>query len=691
MDEFSRAYLDECLRLAMSIVIKCDNTIEAMNRRIRLQYGEGNVDEDMPQSHRYNMHVCGMYHPTDTMMKITSLDTLFEIDFTTTNLNIHKRTKKAYTVGSLYLDDLIEKYPDNYSLILGIVNPADMSSVVSAKDGEIVSYDRSLVQEQELSLMKDLNVHCVGHHRRWNTRAHAYGHDFYPASYAAVFYSTLVPRIMNMRLARCKTYEAHTFHIKMYLASHYELDRYMRFMDNYQILFLYRNILYLERNCGKSEQFELLLEKLLTRRNIPISEINVRHLDDFDDEYRPELVVRKKALNPIYNSADVDYLTLETLQTIEDNAAPGNRLYWKDRYGATSIAFKNSSSSIVQTKDLYSSMYDYSDAVPNPLELVLLRQWIGWSFTNRYNANVVFRDPRTAQRYFLKARDAFLYMYMVGLKNIGLDVLSIDNIINCHELRSDLPDIYELAQLTTYANEDLLDKCEYSSLQFPIVGTIVSSETFYENAYKVYTEGVRQWIEVSNEHDIDRRAMLDNMFSRFYKDISYKVPPFNINDWIVSKSLPSISYSDKEAKEVMLEIFKNATGYFPDDDKQLGNIQRALIEVFRRLSSYTVQFISDINTSQVIPLAWSSIRINSQQGQMTAEGYQTDTRIEVQEYRSELISCVGSSDIPIDVVNSEAGLIQESELNIDVSLTQESAFSQNINIFIPSFTLDVIE
>ena len=691
MDEFTRAYLDECLKLALSIVIKCDNTIEAMNRRIRLEFGEGYVDENSPQTYRYNMHVCGQYHPTDRPMKITSLDTLSEIDFTVANLNIHKKTKKAYVIGSAYIEDLINIYPENYSLIRGIIMPADMQVVVSAKDGEIVAYDKSLVEDQELSLIKDLNEHCIGHHRRWNTRAHVYGHDYYPAAYAAVFYSTLTPRIMNFRLARCKTYEAHTFHIRMYLASHYELDRYMRFMDKYQILFLYRNILYLERNCGKSQQFELLLEKLLTRRNIPISEINVRHLNEFDDEYRPELTVRKKALNPIYNSADVDQLSMQTMQYIENTTAPGNYIYWKDEYDKINTAFKNSASSVVQTKDLYSSMYDYSDAVPNPLEMVLLRQWIGWSFTNRYTANVVFRDPRTAQRYFLKARDAYLYMYMVGLKHVGLNVITIDNVLNCHELRRDLPDIYELAQLTTFEHEDLLDRCEYSALQIPVVTNIVSNEDFYEQAYKVYKEGVRQWIQVSNEHDIDRRAMLDNMFSRFYKDISYKIPPFNVNDWIASKSLPSLDYSDKEAIEVMTEIFKNATGYFPDDDKQLGNIQRALIEVFRRLSSYTVQFISDINASQVIPLAWSSLRINSKQGQMTADGYQTDTKIEVQSSVSSLGSLYDSNDIPVDVIRNEPSLIQEAQLNAQVTVQQKSSFIQDIKIFIPSFTLDVTE
>lgn len=689
MDEFTRAYLNDCVRLAMSVTIKCDNTIEAMNKRIKLLHGESYVDENHPEKYRYNLHACGDYHPKDTMMSITSLDTLQEIHFTKQNLQIHKKTKRAYTVDSEYTQDLIDAYPENYSLIMGILNPADMNDVLSAKDGQIVSYDKTAVEEQELTLIKELNQHCVGHHRRWNTRAHSYGHDFYPASYAGVFYSTLLPRILNLRLKRCKTYEAHSFHIKMYLASHYELDRYVRFMDMYQILFLYRNILYLERNCGKTQQFELLLKKLLTRRNIPISEINVRHLNDFDKDYAPELVVRTKSLNDIYNASDIDYLDLESLQNIEARTAQGNILYWQDHFGSISSSFKNSPSSIVQTKDLYSLIYDYSDAVPHPLEMVLLRQWVSWSFTNRYIGNVEFRDPRTAKKYFLKARDAFLYMYMVGLNYIGVFPMTIANIINCHELRNPLPDIYELAPMTTMQNEDLIDFCQYSYSQFPSVSTIVSNEAFYEKARTVYEEGVRQWLQTSNEHDMDRRAILHSMFETFYKDYEYKIPPFNIQDWVRSKSLPDVNYSKKESIEIMTEIFKNSTGYFPDDEKQIGNIQRALIAVFKQISSYSIQFISESNQSRVLPLAWSAIRAKSISLGLSSDGHWTSTKIEIQGLSSSLLSENKSMDIPIDLIENKPELSREDVLSTQNNIDTNISYSEYINIFIPAFTVEI--
>jgi hypothetical protein len=163
-----------------------------------------------------------------------------------------------------------------------------------------------------------------------------------------------------------------------------------------------------------------------------------------------------------------------------------------------------------------------------------------------------------------------------------------------------------------------------------------------------------------------------------------------ISSWLFTKNLPQIDFTEKEALDVMTDIYRQATGYVPDDDKQIGNIQRALIQVFRKLSSYTIQFIGEINDSKIINLSWGSIRAQSNDRKLMSSGHQTDTKIEIENLNGKLYGEVSSSDIEVDVFKNESHLEFKDELKIESSLVQTSASMQQINIYIPSFSLELI-
>ena len=93
-----------------------------MNEWVRKLTG---VDQSRVSSKnwKYYLNVSGQYHAVDTMMKVTSLDTLETIDFTVANLKIHTATAKAYRPPSRYYYSLVNNYPDQISLINSILNP----------------------------------------------------------------------------------------------------------------------------------------------------------------------------------------------------------------------------------------------------------------------------------------------------------------------------------------------------------------------------------------------------------------------------------------------------------------------------------------------------------------------------------------------------------------------------------------
>ena len=375
MDKDLARYIDDTFKLASTLTIKSQDSIDRINELLILKYGNNAVDPNNPASWKYYLNICGNYHFTDTMMRVTSVDTLQEIDFTKENLEIHTDTKIFYQYGTEYYYRLIEQYPNQEQLILGILYPAKLDIAIAASDGTILSYNKELVEPHEETLLTELEQWIKNYLVRWHVRAFYHSDSLYATAQHAQLYLQLVPRILNLRLRRCKTPEAHTFHIKNYLASHGRLDRFLPYMTLKQKLFFYRNITYIERNVGKSDIFYWLIEKLLTERKIPIAEFSVRYLDEFNLNYDPIYQFRKKPLNTQYNVPEKDYFTLEELLSKEYKMAPGNIAYAQDKYNVIDNKFLTSKSHVVQTKDLESSMIDYNESVPHPLSSIVMSHW----------------------------------------------------------------------------------------------------------------------------------------------------------------------------------------------------------------------------------------------------------------------------------------------------------------------------
>lgn len=95
-------YVQQTLKLVRSLVIKSELSAYRSNKDIVKRYGEDAVDQDSPETWKYYLNLAGQYHFSDTMMKVISLDTQQEIDFTVANMRIHTATAEAYKYGTRY-------------------------------------------------------------------------------------------------------------------------------------------------------------------------------------------------------------------------------------------------------------------------------------------------------------------------------------------------------------------------------------------------------------------------------------------------------------------------------------------------------------------------------------------------------------------------------------------------------------
>lgn len=633
VDDYS-VYLQNTFDLVSTMTIKSSDTAKLMNDYLVLEYGEDSVDPHDLASWRYYKNIAGEYHDKDVRMSIVSLDTLEPIVFNKATLAQHTTTYENYLYGTRYYNALVSQYPNQESLILGILYPADKTTAINAADGTILSHQKNLVESQEITLIDELSTWLQRFYVRWYVGAFALSDDLYPTVYYAAMVMNIVAKVLNLRLKRCKTNEAHTFHIRQYLASHGRLDRYMDYMTLRQVMFLYRNINYIEHHVGQANTFSWLIEHLLSPRYIPIANYTMKHLNKFLDapDHRVEYTFKKTPLNTQYNVPEKDYFDLEELLEKENPLAPWNPLMTDSDKAVVDAVFRRSPSAIVQTKDLESTMVDYTDAVPHPIATVVINHWIYLSMMGWYTATIVFNDPITNEVHTLSAQDAYIYITYLTLKAGGLKLQQVPDSFYGEYVRrlSPLNDTERLERLN-----DLMSVADYSYygtptrqrlqqeadaevlaaliMAHPLLTTtpIKSTSSFFRFCSAVFNRTMAEWFIICNQENQHRRGMLDNMIRRQYADVVLE--PTNkgmvFEDWLAARNIADVDLTLKQTQNYIKHIFTKATGYYVDPRKIMANIQKAMVGTLTQLSSYSIQIIASINEQPITLMNNPTIRL----------------------------------------------------------------------------------
>ena len=619
ISNYYQLYLEKVFQLAETIVIKSSDSAKALNQYVRDWHGGANaVDEHSPETWKYYMNIAGEYHPTDKLMEVTSIDTLEKISFTKENLRIHRATAREYRYGSRYYEELVATYPDQEQLILGVLYPVDKAKAIQAEDGTILTYPSHLVEENEYSLISKLEAWVKGYKIRWHNKAFGTIHTLYPAYHHAFMYLNLVPAIISIRKAACKTNEAHSFHVTQYLASHGRLDRYMNKLTTKQALWLYRNIRYIDRNAGSQDTFEWLIENVMTARTLPVAEYTMRHnLEKQPDEPYPDLKFKRAPLNLGYNMDARDHVTLNEFLDKEGPLAPGNIEYQADETPAIKSMLENSISNVVLTKALESNMVDRTDATPYTLTDILMNHWMALASNGLYKAVVSVSNPKTGERMPMTAREAFITMFYSFCKAIGIELSQIPNVIAKRVQRRPVPTRNELLSIVEAKYIDLEELDELIANQ-PLYDSVVSTEAFYNLCVRIYEAAQKQRGLISAKENYKARGYYHAIVSRFYSDqvCVLEQTDTSYGAWFSERNFQVMDLTENEHALLYLELVREATGISLTTTDSLKELQAAMVSLISQLSSYSVQFMSYINSSAIKVIDWPMIRIGDSVGKV---------------------------------------------------------------------------
>jgi hypothetical protein len=613
MSTLYQIYHESVVKLAATLVVKDEATCEVINSWLsQLGY---EVLADRPETWKYYLNLSGRYHPTDTRMKVTSMDTHEEIDFTRENMDIHRATWREYRYGSRYYKELVARYPEQDMLIHGILNPVDMAKAIDAPDHSILYYDASLVESRETNLIPELQHWITAQFVRWANDDYRINNSLFIAARLALVFMSLPGAIKSIRLANCRTNRAHSYHIRRYLASFGPLDQYYNEMNEAQRLYFYRNIRYLMRNNGKAEIFHELVKKVLTDRNFPLAEYTMQHNDaDLALNSDPQIQYLRESINGIAAALGEDIKDTREVLDLQRTLARSNPEENIDAEVYIPQLMTRSLASEVETKVLESNVLDLKESEPYTLSEVLLNHWIYLADSGRYRTVLSLQLPNGGDTLKLTMKEAFIvYQYLFMLR-LGVEMIKIPRVQAKRVRRLPLPTFEELRSITTTAVTS--DAFIHEALKHNVsITDYVSVDAFLKACQQIQERMLSHRDLYVYREDMLQYAEIKQMTDRFYADIPVDMDHGQLYpEWLRDRGLTFEGYPPAILDEIMLSILNQATGLELRTSQSLKDIQRAMLDIMSQLSSYSVHYIQQINEDAVVMFDWPHLRWHNQGG-----------------------------------------------------------------------------
>ena len=603
-----KLYLNDVIKLVRTMVIKNEQFANEINTMMdSLGYDR---DISNPKTWKYYLNIAGLYHASDLMMKVKSVDTLEEIEFTKANLEIHRATAREYVYGTSYYYSLVSTYPDQEQLILGILNPVDLDTAINAENHSILFYDRTLVEDRETELVAKLQDWIKGYMNRWYISGYTITDELYSAAQFGQMILAMVKQILSIRLAACGTNQVHSFHLWEYLDSNGGLGDYRDYLTSKQALWLYRNIKYLRCNAGKKETLAVMIQHLLTERGFPISMYDIRHrLDKMPEELYPEVDMVRTPINLV--GTQTNQVVHRSLDYVLDKEIPlaryNGEILERAKKEITS-AVKNSRSDQLPTKILESVVIDRSDSLPFTLADTLLNEWLHLSCVGNYKVMVNVEHPVSGETLTLTAKEAFMLYIWCFNKTADIELVNVPRAVALRVRRLTLPKFEALRK--EFPKERIPDSLiRYYLNQQVAIGNIISAEAFYERCLEMHRVAILGFDLYSyREHEFER-GLAEMLVSRFYQDVwcdfgftgTYK-------QWFANKGFDFSKLSPADAEALALGLLNEATGKDLVSKVSLKSIHAAMLAIMEKLCSYTVQFIQTINSKPARVIGWAALR-----------------------------------------------------------------------------------
>lgn len=604
-------YIDDINKFSRTLVIKSDISADILNNTMSL--AGYSYDPEDKKTWKYYMNMAGDYHPSNTMMTVRSLDNDETINFTKEMLDIHLGTRRGYQYGSPMYEELAARYPDQIPLIKGILNSVDYEVSTNAVDYQIVWYDTTLIGEGEDNVISQLQdwiyVWTKGaYHANYTLVTEDLMHQYM----MSVLYMFIPSRMLLIRNNNIGTNYAHDFHIWSHLLSHADMVKYKSFFNRRQVLWLYRNLIWVTRNPGTEYTFGKLIDNILTERNVPIAAYDVVYNSTGlleSESLQPEVEFKRVQLNMEDSVSNAVY-TRTTEQIMEEEiilARDNIAAYDNDRVDIETD-LGTGLSSVTPSKVLESEMRDLSDSIAHPLSFTLLNEWVRLSSTQQYTAVISVTNPVNGDVMSMTVQEAFwLYLYAVWkVRDITLETIPYYQAVTCLRLPRPMSTDVKNKLGSKWVTDTWIN---YATGLIPTVGNIVATETFYNTAVEINnaTQLLRDMYVYRTW--ADERAELERLMYEYFVDhLCTTAVGTSYQDFFVNNAFELDALAKDDWSNLATTLLTVSTGLDTANVIKLADVQKAMVDFTVQMSSYNIQVLCHINEEAIPQLDYPALR-----------------------------------------------------------------------------------
>jgi len=613
-NDYYQIYRDDIKRMARTMVIRHDISAQATNRYLAT-YGI-TAGEDR-RGWRYYMNIAGLYHSTNEMMQVLSLDTNEIIDFTRENMEIHRKTKRGYAYGTRYYKALVAQWSRQERLIKGIVNPVDIDVAINARENEILWIDPELMDDNEDNLQLLIQGQIDAVMDRWHVEMYSLTESLYDCARYVNLYAHLPAFIEFARWKNSRTERAHGFFIRQFLACNGRLDQFFDAMTLEQRLFFYRNLPYLHRYPGWQDSFDWLKEEVMEKRLFPLADYTlIQNVENMPNDVSPSVELIRQETTKDYAGIAPTKASVRDVLVKQQRLALRNTEFLEDNEIETTDLMESARVSTMQTKVLESDVLDMSDSQLFKLEDFLINHWAYLAITDRYSAVVKVEHPRTGEEMTLSSLDAFILFLYVYNKSVLQELPIVPDIHVSCVLKDPVPSPEEMFEVCCLGKHASINHARALWDMVPEFTSYISTESFYNAVNAVYNAAVDQHNLAAFQGHFQTRAEVESMGLYMFQDFGVSLANLTpYDDWLNVRGLSTIrELNQTELEGLWSALLQTATGMDLNISLSLNDIHRAMIGIMQRLSSYSVHYVRLMNDAPLRPIDLKWIRIGDSEG-----------------------------------------------------------------------------
>jgi hypothetical protein len=702
------AYNKHIHLLTNSLVIKLSDVGIGVNLGLLKRY---NIDESSSNknSWKYYLNLAGIKHSTNTaIINIATIEDGLTRLLTPAMLDKYPSTREELLKYSNYYKELINTYPDDYSYINGCIQPVDIATSINAKDGDILAYNKSLVEYNEFSLIRNLENYIKNYLARWNVVDYMLTDELYLPTLLGVMYSGIVNKISTLRLNKVYTSEVHSFHMEHFFRSQLDLWDNLSGLNNSSKFWLYKNLRYLIKHTGSEETLNSLLTNVFDNNGIGIGEHILFKTDPVLDINNSENLLlpaynsskikfmgQNKNLSYHYdNNSELDIENIVSLELSDISIDVAHTQKEKSHIAKNATNEINISAGYKQkTKVLDINVPQLFKNHSEDIITALMDNWLYRSKHDAFETKEIYLEPNTKTPYTLTPYQGYLMLLYFLLKLVD-NKETVLSTINVRVLKPILTKDLLLS--------NLFNKTDISTAVDDILLAIPTEEQAAgikdKKSYNVYFNKIIDlykfiWAKDSNANNPVNSANIKIVSNRLFTNIDVSLTAENLT---ITKLLKNndIVVKESEAFDVIAAInslFLTFTGVDINTYSSIESSNKNYIDIINKLTSYTVHVINAVDNSKTTYVPYTNDSIFKSSYGLIAV---TETKFETLEQNfTHINSSANNIDSEIKnycFTNIPSALIYTKEPAGVMELRYQKD-DLAIQLFKPSMTAEVID